>query len=242
MKKQLLLWPLLALAAPVAAQHTELQARAGVGLFRFGGANAQSSSFVNYSNTPDLGYTNSPYGSHWGAGVALGGRAERVSARQGLLAFDLGYEWLQSRTNVTAVWGAVPIYSSYIGYYKADGSTALQTHNLTAFLGFGHRFAAGKVNVDALVGPEAVYILEVHEKGSGTYDYNGGTAWSTNQERRNPNHADARLRADVTVWHQRLGFNASYSHGFLNYRGGLLGASPEVYARVLRLGVVYRLR
>ena len=92
MKTPLLLFlgPLLALATPVAAQHTELQARAGAGLFRFGGSSAQSASFVNYSDTPGNGYTNSPYGSHWGAGVALGGRAERVGERHGLLAFDLG--------------------------------------------------------------------------------------------------------------------------------------------------------
>jgi hypothetical protein len=242
MKKQLLLWPLLALASPAAAQHTEMQARAGTGLFRFGGADAQDASFINYTDFPGASYTNSPYGSHWGAGVGLGGRVVRVGARQGLLAVDLGYEWLQSRTNVAAVWGAIPIYSSYRGFYNADGSTALQTHNLTGFLGLGHRFAVGKLNVDVLAGPEVAYILSGHEKGRGTFAYNGSTAWSTDLERLPSTRVDARLRADATVWYQRWGLNASYSHGFANYQGRLLGGSREVYARVLRLGVAYRLR
>ncbi|MDO7852942.1 outer membrane beta-barrel protein [Hymenobacter convexus] len=242
MKKYLLLWPLLALAAPVAAQHTEIQARAGVGLSRFGGPDAQSTSFINYTDFPGASYTNSPYGSRWGVGVALGGRAERVSARNGLLAFDLGYEWLQSRTNITALSGAIPIYSSYVGSYSADGSTALQTHNLTGFLGFGHRFGAGKLNVDVLAGPEVAYVFNFREKGSGSFDYNGSATWSTDVDHRAFNRFDARLRADATVWYQRLGFNASYSHGLLNYQGGLVGGSRQVYARVLRLGLAYRLR
>ncbi|MDO7846847.1 hypothetical protein Q5H92_10805 [Hymenobacter sp. M29] len=241
MKKYLLLGPLLALAAPVAAQQIEIQARAGVGLSRFGGPDARSTSFVNRTDTPDLDYTNSPYGSRWGAGVSLGGRVERVGAGNGLLAFDLGYEWLQSRTNITALSISYPLYSSYrAGPYEADGSTAMQTHNLTTFLGIGHRFGAGKLSIDALAGPEAAYVFGFREKGSGTY--NGSTSWSTDLDHRAFNRFDARLRADATVWYQRLGLNASYSHGLLNYQSGLLGASPKVYARVLRLGLAYRLR
>jgi len=242
MKKHFLLWPLLALAAPAAAQHVEIQGRAGVGLSRFGGADAQATSFVNAFDTPDTGYTNSPYGSHWGAGVALGIRAERVGAHHGLLAFDLGYEWLQSRTNITELSVVTNIFGSptYRNSFGADGSTALQTHNLTAFLGLGHRLAAGKLNVDVLAGPEVAYVFGFREKGSGTYA--GTASWSTDLDHRAQNRADARLRADATVWYQRLGFNASYSHGFLNYQGSLLGGSREVYARVLRLGLVYRLR
>ncbi|MFD2721426.1 hypothetical protein ACFST9_22115 [Hymenobacter monticola] len=240
--KKLLLLPLLTFAAPVAAQHIELQARAGTGLFRFGGADAQNASFINYSDFPGASYTNSPYGSRWGAGLALGARAVRVGARNGLLAFDLGYEWLQSRTNITGLSAAFPAYSSYRGLYNADGSTALRTQNLTVFVGFGHRFAAGPLSIDALVGPEVAYVFGLHEKGSGTFDYNGRTAWSTDRDRHLAGHIDPRLRADATLWYQRLGFNASYSHGFWNYQSGLLGASPKVYSRMLRLGVAYRLR
>ena len=154
---------------------------------------------------------------------------------------DLGYERLQSRTNVTALWVSNFLNgSSNSRFFDASGSTALQTHSLTAFFGMGHRFAAGKLSADALVGAEAAYLFSFREKGSGNYD--GATAWRIDHDLLGTRRADARLRADATVWYGRVGLNASYSHGLLNYQTGLLGAGPEVYARVLRLGVVGRLR
>jgi len=240
MKKHFLLLPLLALAAPVAAQHTELMGRAGLGLFKFGGKSAQSTSGINYYNSSGEGYTNSPYGSRVGTGFALGGRVQRVGVRNRLLALDLGYEWLRSRTNITSLSSSSSPYSSFTGIYLAEGSTALQTKNLTAFLGLGHRFQCSAVELDALIGPELAYVFGFREKGSGTY--NGGTTWTTDQRHRAFNRGDARLRADVTAWYHRVGANASYSYGVLNYQSGLMGASPEVYSRTLRLGLAYRLR
>lgn len=87
--------------------------------------------------------------------MALGGRLQRVGTHNGLLALELGYEWLQSRTAVTAVDYASFGYSSFrSGAYEADGHTALQNQNPTAFLGAGRRFTVGGVNIDALAGPE----------------------------------------------------------------------------------------
>ena len=240
MKKHVLLLPLLALTIPAVAQHTEIIGRAGLGLFRFGGKSAESTSFVNYYSRGENGYTNSPYGSRLGTGVALGGRVQHVGTREGLLTLDLGYEWLRSRTSITELYYSPAMTSSYMGSYRADGSTSLYTQNLTAFLGLGHRFKAGSVAVDAFVGPELAYVFGTREKGSGTY--NGNLTWATDQHYRSANRTDLRLRADATVWCHRLGLNASYSHGFVNYQEGLVGGSPKVYARVLRLGIAYRLR
>ena len=240
MKKCLLLLPLLALSVPATAQRTEIIGRAGLGLFRFGGKSAESTSFINYYSRGENGYTNSPYGSRLGTGVALGGRVQHVGTRQGLLALDLGYEWLRSRTSITELYYSPATTSSFRGSYSADGSTSLYTQNLTAFLGLGHHFTVGPVAIDALVGPELAYVFSFHEKGSGTY--NGNLEWTTNQRNRAANRGDARLRADATLWYNRVGLNASYSHGFLNYQSGLVGASPQVYARTLRLGLAYRLR
>lgn len=240
MKKHFLLLPLLALAVPAAAQHVEVIGRAGLGLFKFGGKSAQSTSSVNYYSGTGGGYTNSPYGSRVGTGFALGGRVQRVGGRNGLLALDLGYEWLRSRTNITELYYSPYSYSSYRGAYPAEGSTVLQTQNLTAFPGLGRRFQVSVVELDALIGPELAYIFGFREKGSGTY--NGGTAWTTDQRHRAFNRFDARLRADATAWYHRVGANASYSYGIINYQGGLIGASPEVYSRTLRLGLAYRLR
>lgn len=239
MKKHFLLLPLLALAAPAAAQHTELMGRAGLGLMQFGGKSAAATSHVNYTNVNGFqaGYTNSPYGSRLGAGFALGARAQRVGSRSGLLALDFGFEQLQSRT-------AIEIVDYYNGTSNtprpATGTTSLQTRNLTAFLGVGHRFSVSGVALDVLAGPELAYAFGFHEKGRGTYD--GAMAWATDVNAREFNRFDARLRADATAWYHRVGFNASYSYGVINYQSGLLGASPEVYSRTLRLGLAYRLR
>ena len=240
-KTGLLLLLLGALARPVAAQTSEVVGRAGLGLLRFGGADVQSTSFVSY--TPDdagFNYTNSPYGSRLGIGMALGLRVQRVGAHQGLLALDLGYEWLRSRTSVTEVLYSPSRYYFFQRTYGAEGSTHLISQNLTAFLGLGHRFGLGTVTVDVLAGPELAYVFNFREKGSGTYD--GSKTWQTDQRNRAFNRFDARLRADATAWRHRAGLNVSYSHGFSNYQGGLMGASPEVYARILRLGLAYRLR
>ena len=241
--KNCLLLPLLLLgpALPAAAQTCEIVGRACLGLMRFGGPDAQSASFVNYiPDDASFSYTNSPYSRRPGAGVAPGLRVQRVGAHRGLLALDLGYEWLRSRTNVTEVLYSPSLYSSFRGAYSADGSTHLVSQNLTAFLGFGHRFELGAVAVDALVGPELAYVFGLREKGSGTY--NGDKNWETDLRDRAANRFDVRLRADATAWYHRIGLNASYSHGLINYQSGLKGASPEVYARILRAGLAYRLR
>ena len=241
MKKLLLLLPLLGMSTAVAAQHTEIIGRAGVGLLAFGGAGAEASSFINYSTffgEPN-GYTNNPYGSRFGAGATLSMRAQRVGHKSGLLAFDLGYEWLRSRTTITQIYGSQPVYSSFFGPIDAEGSTHLASHNLTAFLGLGHRFQVGAVEFDALAGPELAYAFGFHEKGSGSYK---GGIWAIDQRDRADNRFDARLRAEATAWYHRVGVNASYSHGFINYQGRMLGGSPEAYARILRLGLAYRLR
>lgn len=242
MKKCFLLLPLLHLAVAAAAQHSEIIGRAGVGLLRFGGDGAEATSFVNYYSdnfgVPG-GYTNNPYGRRFGAGATVGVRAQHVGQRNGLLALDLGYEWLRSRTTITQLYYAQASYSSFRGVYSADGHAALATQNLTAFLGLGHRFSLGTVELDALAGPEVAYVFGFRETGSGTY--NGSRAWATDERNRAANRFDARLRADATAWYHRVGFNASYSHGFLNYKGNLLGGSPEAYARILRAGLAYRL-
>ena len=241
MTKKLL--PLLLLAGPAVAQRTELIGRGGLGLFRYGGNDAQATSFVNYSNFPGAegGYTNSPYGSGWGTGFSLGGRVQRVTRHRALLAFDLGYDWLRSRTTITSL-----NYSA--GYntqqYVAEGTTHLRTSSVTAYLGLGYRVQLPLVALDILAGPELAGILSTREQGRGTYAGSAGSAaWATASDRGSSFPVDARLRADLTAWYQRLGLLASYSHGFLNYQAGLVGGPVRsAYGRTLRLGLAYRPR
>ncbi|WP_223651748.1 hypothetical protein [Hymenobacter psoromatis] len=240
MKKLLYLLPLLALARPALAQHTELIGRAGGNLAWFGGRDAAATSFINYNTFlgTTSGYTNSPYGSRAGVGFGLGGRVLRVTRPGVLLAFDLGYDWQQARTEITSLYYSSGLSSALV-QYAANGSSHYRTQNISGFLGVGYRAKLPGVVVDALVGPELAGVIGGHEKGRGIYN---DTKWTVD-ERRDPSYPlDARLRADLTAWRGRTGLNASYSLGFMNYQGSLVGSSAEVYARVLRLGLAYRLR
>ena len=242
MKKLFLLGLLTLLAGPAAAQHTELLGRAGLGLLHFGGRDAAATSHVNYyrENGREGGHTNNPYGQQAGLGFSLGVRVQRVGRRQGLLAFDFGYDQVRSRTDVDVV----DFYDGQSNTARpATGTDYLHQKSLTALLAVGRRFALSPVTtIDVLASQEAEYVFDLQERGEGTFD--GSTAWSTRTERSfSSSPINMRLRADITLWYQRVGLTASYSHGFSNYLAGLLGGTtPEVYAHTLRLGGVYRLR
>ena len=240
MKKTLYLLPLLALARPALAQHTELIGRAGGNLAWFGGRDAVDGSLILYRsyNGQAVSYTNSPFGSRAGLGFGLGGRVLRVTRPGVLLAFDLGYDWQQARTRVASL----SYYDSMLprpAQYDATGHTSYRTQNVSGFVGLGYRFQLPGVAIDALAGPELAGVFGGRDVGSGTFN---GTTWAVSSFH-NPSYPlDARLRADLTVWRGRAGLTASYAQGFVNYQGGLVGGSSEVYSRTLRLGLAYRLR
>ncbi|HEX8425132.1 hypothetical protein [Hymenobacter sp.] len=247
MKQTILFSLLVGLAGPVAAQHTEYSGRAGLGLFWFGGHGAEAVSSVSYYadnlGTGPNGSISNPYGRKVGTGFTLGGRMQHVSQGNGLTTLDIGYDRMRSRAAVKQVdYSPSPYSSAYIGTYTADGTTNLVTQNLTVFLGAGHRFQVGAVNLDLLAGPEAAYVFGMKNKGSGSFDYNNGTPWKVNQESYKENRGDFRLHAEITAWYQRVGITAGYAHGLVSYRGGQYGNNESVYSRTLRLGMIYRVQ
>lgn len=246
MKKLLYLLPLLALVRPACAQHTEVVERAGANLSWYGGPDAGASSFINRHSEGGVynggAYTNSPYGTHAGMGLGLGLRVLRVSERARLWAFDVGYDWQRTRTDIERVsnvdW-SWQTQQATLQEYAADGRTYLHSHNISLFVGYGHRFRAGALHLDALAGPELAAVLESRERGEGTF--NNGRVWLTDT-RRSPFGVDGRLRADLTAWHGRAGLNASYSYGLISAQTGLVGGSArQSFGQVLRFGITYLL-
>ena len=246
MKKHLYLLPLLTLARPACAQHFELLERAGANLAWYSGADASATSFINRSSDGGVyrggAYTNSPYGTHAGLGLGLGLRAMRVGKRAGLLAFDLGYDWQRTRTDITAVNNVDYSWQSQgatQATYAADGRTYLHSQNVGVFVGLGHRFGEAGRHFDVLAGPEVTAVFGSRESGEGTFD--NGHTWITDT-RRTAFGVDYRLRGDLTAWHGRTGLNASYSLGFLSAQTGLVGGpARQSFGQVLRLGIAYRL-
>lgn len=236
---------LLAAAYSARAQRWEVSERAGGNLAWYGGPSASPTSFVNRSTQGGVyrgdAYTNSPYGSRAGLGLGLGLRAAHVGQRGGLLAFDLGYDWQRTRTDITNLSNVDyngQTQTATFQEYAATGCTYLHAQNVDLFVGGGRRFTLGATRLDVLVGPEVAAIFGSRESGDGTYD--NGRVWYTDT-RRSPFGLDTRLRADVTAWLGRAGFNASYSQGFFNAQTGLVGAGPQSYGRVGRLGIAYQL-
>ncbi|MDF7813339.1 hypothetical protein [Hymenobacter sp. YC55] len=246
MKQRLLVSLLMGLVGPVAAQHTEYSGRADFGLFRFSGQGAASVSTVSYYNdylsTGPNGFASNSYGRKVGTGFTVGGRMQHVGPHNGLLALDIGYDRMRSRAAVNQVDYSSSPFSSFRSWYPADGTIAIITQNLTAFLGAGHRFQVRTVNLDLLAGPEAAYVFGVRQKGSGSFEYNNGTTWKINRSEVIRRRGDVRLHAEVTAWYEKIGVTAGYSYGLINYANGLDGSYEEAYSRLLRLGLTYRVR
>ena len=242
MKHLLLTLPLGLLVLPALGQKVEYSGRATVGFGRFRGDNTVSTTTVNDANNVPLSESSratNPYGSTLGVGGGLALRAQYVAKYKALAAFDLGYDFVQSRAGVNTI-----NYNSTVLPYSRSGSGTvhLYTQTITAFGGVGYRLGgSGKMALDLLVGPELAYVLTSQEEGSGT-DSNG-SGWSTSLARTPANRLDFRLRGDASLWVKQVGLVASYSYGFTNYMPGTSATPyPDASLQLIRVGLGYRLK
>lgn len=239
MKYLLLALPATLVATQAFGQHIEYSARANAGFSEFRGENATATTTISTSTTGGTEGSRAvnPYGKRLGAGAGLSLRAQRVGKAGLLTAFDLGFDWMQARTDVNSIYYS----SSSTGYSRsASGTVHLYTPSITAFAGAGWRLGGQKLALDAVVGPELAYVLNSREKGDGDSSVNG--AWSTDVSRPPANRLDFRLRGDLTVWRNRVGLMASYSLGFANYQPATTSIpNPDAMVRIARVGLAYRL-
>ena len=241
MKYLLLALPATLLATSAFGQTIEYSGRANAGFSKFGGSNATSTTAIVSTNdgTSESSRAVNPYGSRLGTGFGASVRAQRVGKIGLLTAFDLGFDWMQARTDVNYIY-----YNSSTGASSsrtATGKVSLYTPAITAFAGVGWRLAGEKLKLDALVGPELAYVLNANEKGDGASTVNG--SWSSDLSRSPANRLDFRLRGDLTVWRNNVGLTASYSYGFANYQPATSAlASPDASGRLLRGGLAYRFK
>ena len=235
----LLAVPATLLATQAFGQTIEFSGRANAGFSEFRGDNATTSTTVvtTSSGTSESTRAVNPYGKHLGTGFGVSVRAQRVGKVGLLTALDLGFDWMQARSDVNYIY-----YNTSSSYSRtATGTVRLYTPAITAFLGAGWRLKGEKYSLDALVGPELAYVLNAREKGDGTTSANGG--WSSDVDRSPANRLDFRVRGDVTLWRSHVGLTLSYSNGFANYQPATSAVpSPDAQARLLRVGLAYRLK
>lgn len=216
-------------------QKTELRIALNSGLFSFSGESAQSNTFINYSDQNNSGYTNNPFGSKNGLSYGLSGNVRRVTKRNFIIGFDLGYERLSSKILIKEVAG----FTGNTTYqYNASGQTYLNYNfiNLNPYL--GHRFNLKQISIDATGGFELGYCLSANEKGSAK-DANG-KEYRTSIERKTID-LDVRPRIQLAVNYQKAGIYAGYSYGFSNYKREYVGGINECRARMVRFGITYQL-
>ena len=238
MKYFLLALPATLVATQAFGQHIEYSARANAGFSEYRGDNATLTTAISTTGSTETSRAVNPYGKRLGTGAGASLRAQRVGKAGLLTAFDLGFDWMQARTNVNYI-----SYSSAAGSYDrtASGTVHLYTPAITAFLGAGWRLGGEKLALDALVGPELAYVLNAKEKGSGDSSVNGG--WSTDLSRPPANRLDFRLRGDVTIWRNQVGLMASFSTGFANYQPATTSIpSPDAMVRLARVGLAYHFK
>jgi hypothetical protein len=244
MKYLLLALPLGALALPAFGQHVEYSGRATVSFGGYRGDNSTATTAVNLSNNVPNSESSravNPYGSSLGVGGGLAVRAQYVAKFKALAAFDLGYDFINSKADVNSLY-----YNSTVQPFTrtGTGSVHLFTHAITAFGGVGYRLGSGegkKMSLDLLVGPELAYAVAQQESGSGT-DSNG-SGWSTSLSRTPANRFDFRLRGDVTLWVKQVGLVGSYSYGFTNYQPGTTSVRyPDTEMKLIRAGLAYRFK
>ena len=241
MKYLLLALPATLVATSAFGQTIEFSGRANAGFSKFGGSTTAATTAIVSTNdgTSESARAVNPYGQHLGTGFGASVRAQRVGKIGLLTAFDLGFDWMQARTDVNYIY-----YNSSTANNSrtATGRVSLYTPAITAFAGVGWRLGRdSKLKLDALVGPELAYVLTATEKGDGASSVNGG--WSSDLSRSPANRLDFRLRGDLTVWRNNVGLTASYSYGFANYQPATnTTASPDASVRLLRAGLAYRFK
>lgn len=234
MRNFLLTLSLTALLSPALAQQTEFRGALTSSLFSFTGPSAQASTFINYSDVQQRGYTNNPYGSRAGLGYGLALNVQRVTRQHLLFGFEVGSELLRSKIALNSIAGATSV-GSYT--YGATGHTYLNNTflNFSPFLGY--RIPARSLNFDLSAGFDLAYCLKAEEKGTAT-DFQG-TTYETSVDRRNTSF-DFRPRLQLAASYQSFGLFAGYSIGQVNYMSGYVGGPAECTSRLLRFGLSYR--
>lgn len=217
-------------------QGLEIGANLNSGLFSFGGRVAQSTTFINYSDPSNSGYTNNPYGSR--GGISYGASGSLLVKTGGPFVFgaDLGYEVLRSKVKINGVAGFTGS-SSYA--YDATGKTFLNCQFITIYPFAGYRIPAGFVSITPMAGVEVGYVLSIKEDGSIT-DVNG-RKYETSLDRKTIK-ADVRPSVRVAVSHGKVGVYAGYSIGLIGYLTGYTGSENDVHSRMFRFGLSYRVK
>lgn len=121
---------------------------------------------------------------------------------------------------------------------RAEGHTALRNNFLNLQPYLGRRLYLRAIEMDLTLGTDIGFCLKSMEHGEATDAYGNNVTTSLERDKA---AIDFRPRISLAAYRNHLGFSLSYAHGLTNYTSGYDGANSKLYARVLRLGLLYRL-
>lgn len=219
-------------------QRSEWHLSLNSGLFSFGGASAQSTTSIFYTQSTNNGYTNNPYGSAGALSYGASLRYQRITARRVIFGLDAGHEVLQSQIAINQMYVLPTLYSSSFMSFEATGTTHLRYRFINVFPYAGYRLGASRLGVDLRAGLDLAHCLDAHEKGNATAN---GTHYRTSVDRTTI-RTDVRPRIQVSVQYARVGLYVGYSQGLVNYLSGYVGGINQSYGRVVRFGLSYQVR
>lgn len=220
-------------------QKMEYSVSQNTGLSRFSGASSVRATGVTLFWQGDNDYifiTQNPYGSRNSIAYGAAMHAQLVTRAGFLFGAQAGYEILRSRADITTAHNPMDFHSSIA--IPAKGSATIIADYIILQPYAGWRLSSGLVDVDVTLGTDIAFNQGLREKSEATPD---GMPKIREREDRSESVTDFRPRLGMTAYHGHVGVSLNYSHGLTNYLGDSDGGKPELYMRVLRLGLVYRL-
>jgi hypothetical protein len=210
-------------AAKVSGQTNEVSLQINSGLFSFGGPSAASSTnayFGGYVKT--LVFFN-PYGRKSGFSYGFAIQAQRITKSSIIFGLQTSYESLSSRVKFENTNGYGKLTYGFLNFHPF----------------FGKRIVlVSGINSDLTVGTDLGICLNSKESAIFT---NPEHVISGNSSSSRMKDLDIRPRIEFTNYYKNIGLSIGYSFGLTNYISGSSGSNQQVYSRMIRIGITYRL-
>lgn len=238
MKKLILCVVALLLFQHLFAQKYEFSAHATSGLFNYSGSGASSASFIlrNY-NSPANNYVNDRYGTKPTISYGFGLQVQHVSKINIIGGLQLAYE--NRRSSIDLYKDNHIQYQYYIMPPTVGGYNIYSSHVLSINPFIGYRvLSTTKIKLDVDAGLDVAVGLRSYNKGQ--TDVDDGTTDKVDLSEKGA--SDLGYRFELKAAYQRYGISAGYYDGIRNYQSGLIGGNTEVYSRMIRFGLSYRIR
>ncbi len=244
MKKALLLIAVLGLSIVARAQKVELSVHANSGVSHYIGLSAVKTSMLVENQPHDQNFTRDPYGRNYTWCYGGGLKANLAMPNNFLVGLTADYELLRGKVSINNFVRYIPpgVFTTYVlaAPYTATGSTVVASgfFNINPYIGYrlGHK----STTLDILPGMDVAIGLDSREKGKVNTTY-GEQTYTSDRSLKKPK-TDIRLRMGLSLNHNRVSINTSYSHGVGSDENTYQDGLPLIVrGELFRLGVGYRL-